>query len=94
LYLVVRWNQESFKRAAHLRHPRVADKVDMAVVSFDGNTSRLVCPPWLRSLVLGRTKGTILDAWSVVTPSIPAIHHVTIQQIMEASDLALPRGQN
>lgn len=94
LYLVVRWNQESFKHVAHLHPSRVADKVDMVVVSFDGNMSLLVCPPWLRSLVPGRTKGTILNDWSAITSSIPAIHHVTIQQIMGATDLALPRGQN
>ena len=78
--------------AAYLRHSHAADKVEVAVVSFDGNTSLLMCPPWLKSLVPGGTKSTILDAWNAVTPAIPPVRHVTIQQIMEAVDLTLPQG--
>ena len=64
--------------------------MEVAILSFGGNTSLLRCPPYLKPLIQ-KTKGNVIDAWNAVAPAAPPVRHITIEEIMEAADKVLAK---
>ncbi len=79
--------------AEYLRQNNV-DKVEVTVISFGQNTTLSLCPSYLKRLIPGSTSGSILDAWNAIMPGARPIRHVTIEEIMKATDQVLPRNDN
>lgn len=78
--------------AAYLRKNRIADFVEVIVISFGGNTALLEVPTELESLVSSENTN-IISLWNSVLLDVPPVRHVTVEHIMQQVDLQIMHDQ-